>query len=695
MIATKLRTAFFLSNTSRSTYLLACTLSTWQTNFSDGACTSKAGFCPKTSQSVHFMSSRSLVRNGYTLNAHKVTDEMPHDDISKLNRVLSEYSRNGYVKEARALFHSMKDPNVVSWTIMIGMLSNAGCFNEAFSLFREMQYTGVVPDFVTIMEVLRVCIDTNVSVHALQIHNRIIKSGFGCSITVSNKLINAYCKCGITGLACTVFEEMEMRNSITFNSLLSGYFKVGNYLNALALFLDMLKSGLRPTPFTFSTLLISATRLADLSIGTQIHGQLIKFNVTWDVHVNNSLLDFYSKMDCLNYARKLFAEMLVKNNVTYNVMVSGYSRNGLIKEALELFQKMLFLGFDHTDYPFPSLLSIAGFHSNHEIGRQIHAQVVQHGMTSSKLITTALIDMYSQCGNLSCAGLVFRHSDKTTTSWTALITGCVQNGLYEEALKFFGEMRKTGLHPDMVTFSSVLKACSSLALISLGGQMHSCILRSGCLSSVFAGSALVDVYAKCGLLENAKKMFVEMTDRNIVSWNALIFAYGQNGEGRRAIEMFERMVMSGLRPELISFLSLLIACSHSGLVEEGLHYFDSMTRVYNLTPRKEHYACMVDMLGRVGRFDKVEQLLDQIPFEPDPTIWNSILNSCKIHGNYELGKLASDKLFSAETKDASHCILMSNIYATHGEWAEVARIKSLMRDSGIIKVPGYSQVEIN
>jgi pentatricopeptide repeat protein len=261
--------------------------------------------------------------------------------------------------------------------------------------------------------------------------------------------------------------------------------------------------------------------------------------------------------------------------------------------------------------------------------------------------------MYSLCGSLTCAGLVFRNSDKTTTSWTELITSCVQNGLYEEALHLFGEMRKTGLHPDMVTFCSVLRACYSLELISLGGQMHSCILRSGCLSSVFAGSALVHLYVKCGLLDNAKKMFDEKTDRNIVSWNALIFAYGQNGEGNKAVEVFGMMVMSGLRPELMSFLNLFIASSHSGLVEEGLHYFDSMTVIYCLTPRREHYACMVNMLSRVGQFDKVEQLLDQIPFEPDPTIWNSILNSNKMHGNYELAKLATDKLFSTETKDAS------------------------------------------
>jgi pentatricopeptide repeat protein len=322
--------------------------------------------------------------------------------------------------------------------------------------------------------------------------------------------------------------------------------------------------------------------------------------------------------------------------------------------------------------------------------------VVQQGMALGSLISNALIDMYSRCGKLTCADWIFRqNSDKSTSSWTALITGFVQNGLYEEALKLFGEMRKTGLDPDMVTFSTVLKAGSSLAVISLAEQMHSCILRSGYLSSVFAGSALVNVYAKCGLLEVARTIFDEITEKNIVSWNAMISAYAQNGKGRKAIEMFERMVTSSLKPDFVSFLSVLIACGHSGLVEEGLHYFDSMTRVYKLTPRKDHYACMIDMLGRVGCFHKMEQLLGHIPFESDPIIWSSILNSCKIHGNYELGKLAADKLFSSENIDAGHCVLMSNIYAKHGKWAEVARIKKLMRDRGITKVPGYSWVEIN
>ncbi|XP_078163296.1 putative pentatricopeptide repeat-containing protein At2g01510 isoform X1 [Carex rostrata] len=694
MITTKPRTAFFLCDASRSsTYLLTCTLYTWARGFSTDAYMAKGLFNPKMHHSDLIS---SHLRNGGLWNPHKVLDEMPHSNIFTLNRLLSGYSKNGCVKEARDLFDSMKDRNVISWTIMIGMLSNAGCLNEAFSLFRKMLHTGMAPDCVTIVQVLSLCTDPKASVRALLIHSRIVKSGFGCSLTISNTLIDAYCKCGLIGLACAVFQGMEKRDSVTSNALLSGYFKEGDYQNALALFIHMLKSGLSPTQFTFSSLLNCATGLADPGVGTQIHGQVIKFNFSWDVYVNNSLLDFYSKINYIHDTRKLFDEMFEKDNVTYNVMISTYSRSGLTKEALELFREMQLLGFDRSDYPYPCLLSIAGSHVNYEMGRQMHALVVQLGMTSSNLTSNALIDMYSRCRDLTCADLIFKqNSDKSTTSWTALITGCVQNGLYEEALKLFSEMRKTGLDPDPATFCSVLKACSGLALISLGEQLHSCILRSGYLTSVFAGSALVDAYAKCGLLEDAKKVFDGMTDRNIVSWNALICAYAQNGKGRKAIEMFERMVTSGLKPESVSFLSVLTACCHSGLVEEGLHYFDSMTRVYNLTPRKDHYACMVDMWGRVGCFDKVEQLLGQIPFEPDPIIWSSILNSCKIHGYYELGKLAADKLFSIGTQDAGHCVLMSNIYAKHGKWAEVARIKKLMRDRGMIKVPGYSWVEIN
>ncbi|KAJ3708836.1 hypothetical protein LUZ61_012541 [Rhynchospora tenuis] len=612
--------------------------------------------------------------------------------------MLSGYAKSGCIKEARELFHAVKDRNfnVVSWTIMIGMLSDAGCLSEALSLFQKMQYLGIAPDCVTILKVLSLCTDSNASVLALQIHTRIIKSAFGCNLTILNTLIDAYCKCGLTELAFAVFEEIEQRDSVTYNALLSGYFKEGNYLNAFALFKHMLKTCTCPTDFTFSSILNSATGLADPGVGAQLHCQIIKSNFTWDVYINNSLLDFYSKINYVHHTRKLFDEMLAKDHVSYNVMISSYSRNGLAKQALELFQEMQLLSIDHKDYPYPSLLSVAGSLSNRDLGKQIHARVVLLGMASSNLTSNGLINMYSTCGYLSCADLIFRqYTDKSTTSWTAFITGCVQNGLYEEALKLFGEMRKTGLDPDTSTFCIVLKACSSLALISLGEQLHSCILRSGYLSSVFAGSSLVDTYAKCGLLEYAKKMFDEMIEKNIVSWNALICAYAQNGKGKKAIEMFERMVTLGLKPESVSFLSVLNACSHSGLVEEGLNYFNSMTSIYNITPRKDHYACIIYMLGRVGRFDKVEQLLDQIPFEPDPIIWSSILNSCKIHGNYELGKIAADKLFCLEPKDAGHFVIMSNIYAKNGKWDEVARIKKLMRDRGIKKEPAYSWVEIN
>ncbi|KAJ4748766.1 Pentatricopeptide repeat (PPR) superfamily protein [Rhynchospora pubera] len=688
MITTKLRTAFLQSNGSLAlTYSsLPYTLSLWAQNLSTHA----------AYHSDLLMSSH--LKNGILYNAHKLLDEMPHNDIFAINRMLSGYAKNGCIKEARDLFCSVKDRNfnVVSWTIMIGMLSDAGCLSEALSLFQEMQYIGVAPDCVTFLKVLSLCSDPNASVLTLQIHTQIIKSAFGCNLTISNTLIDAYCKCGLSELAFAVFEEMEQRDSVTYNALLSGYFKEGNYRNALDLFIQMLKTGPGPTHFTYSSLLNCATGLADPDVGTQIHGQIIKSNFTWDVYVNNSLLDFYSKINYLHHARKLFDEMLAKDHVSYNVMISSYSRNCLTKEALDLFREMQLTSINHRDYPYLSLLSVAGSLSNHDLGRQIHARVVFLGMASSNLTSNALINMYSTCGYLACADLIFRqHTDKSTTSWTSFITGCVQNGLYEEALKLFGEMRKTGLDPDTSTFCSVLKACSSLALISLAEQLHSCILRSGYLSSVFAGSSLVDTYAKCGLLEDAKKMFDEMTEKNIFSWNALVCAYAQNGKGKKAIEMFERMVTLGLKPDSVSLLSVLNACSHSGLVEEGLNYFDSMTSMYNMTPRKDHYACIINMLGRVGRFDKVEHLLDQIPFEPDSIIWSSILNSCKIHGNYELGKLAADKLFSLETKDAGHFMIMSNIYAKNGKWDEVARIKKLTRDRGLKKEPAYSWVEIN
>ncbi|KAI0495116.1 hypothetical protein KFK09_025263 [Dendrobium nobile] len=632
----------------------------------------------------------SLLDKGDLYNARKVFDEMPSKNIFTSNRMISGYAKSGNLDEARQLFHDTIDRTAVTWTIMIGAFSSSGCFHEAFELFHQMSSSGIMPDRVAIIALLSSCQGQNMAESVVQIHTHVLKFGFDDSVQVLNTLVDSYCKSGLLGSAKKMFEEMMEKDSVTYNAMINGFTKDGFHDEALELFGTMRESGLKPSQFTFSSVLSSANGLGDLALGLQTHGLIVRTNFHWNVFVINSLLDFYSKTDRVNDARVLFDEMENRDNISYNVMISCYAWRGMVEEVSQLFQELKQTEFDRKLFPFPSLLGVAGSLPDLETGRRIHAQIILAGAASDDLVANSLIDMYFKCGVMETGKLIFlSKSEKNTVSWTAIISGYIHNGLDEEALRSFSNMRKAGITPDRATFSSILSATANLTLLVLGKQIHSSALQLGISSNVFVGSALLDMYAKCGCLDDTHQAFDEMPVQNIVTWNALVTAYGQNGRAKDAINLFDEMLRQGIKPDSVTFLSILSACSHSGLVEQGLQYFHAMKE-----PRKEHYACAVDLLGRVGRFDELESLLHQMPFDADEIIWNSVLNSCRKHRNEKLAAKAAEKLFAMELGDAAPYIIMSNIYSQSGRWNEAAGVKKMMRDRGVKKEKGCSWVEI-
>ncbi|XP_077212131.1 pentatricopeptide repeat (PPR) superfamily protein [Tasmannia lanceolata] len=653
----------------------------------------KTGFNLKTFRSNHLM--ESFLQSGELSRARQLFDKMSQKNTITTNTLMSGYVKSGSLQEARQLFDLTVDRNMVTWTIMIGGYSQSKQTKEAFALFSQMRRSGTDPDHVTFVSLLSACNDGENSNQLIQVHTHVVKLGYESTLLICNTLVDSYCKCGLLDVARKLFVKMPERDCVTFNALIAGYSKDGFSDQALKLFVEMQISGLKPTQFTFAGVLCAYTGLGDLGLGQQIHGAIIKTNFGWNVFVSNALLDFYSKCGCVTDARKLFDEMPELDGVSYNVIITGYVWNGQCDESLDLFRELQFTGFDRKQFPFSSIMSIASTLSDLEMGRQIHAQTIVTSAESDILVGNSLIDMYAKCGLLDCAELIFsKRNDRNTVSWTAMISGYVQKGFHEEAVKLFFDMRAANVTSDQATFSSILRASSSLASLGLGKQLHSYIVRSGYMSNVYAGSALLDMYAKCGCIKEAVRTFNEMPDRNLVSWNAMITAYSQNGHAKAALNLFEEMLRWGIQPDSVTFLSVLSACSHGGLVEEGFRYFDSMTKFYKLHPKREHYACMVDILGRIGRLGEAEKLMDKMPFEPDSIMWSSILNSCRIHRNQELGQRAADKLFKMELSDAAPYVLMSNIYAEAGRWEDVGKVKKLMKDHGVKKEPAYSWVEI-
>lgn len=654
----------------------------------------KTGFNPETCRSNFLV--QNILERGELSQAREVFDQMPHKNTISTNMMISGYVKSGNLSYARELFDGMVERTAVTWTILIGGYSKCNQFREAFKIFSDMCRWGTEPDYVTFATLLSGCSDSEIANEVVQVHAHIIKFGHDSTLMVCNSLVDAYCKICRLDLACQLFKEMPERDSVTLNALITGFSRDGLYEDAIKLFINMQHFGFKPSDFTFAAVLCAVIGLDDIVLGQQVHAFVVKTNNVWNVFVGNALLDFYSKHGRVLEARKLFDEMPELDGVSYNVIITCYAWDGQPKESLGLFRKLQFTRFDRRQFPFATLLSIAANTLDLEMGRQIHSQTVVLTADSEVLVGNSLVDMYAKCDRFEEAKKIFANlAHKSTVPWTAMISGYVQKGLHEEGLKLFNEMRRTNVSADQATFASILSASANLASLSLGKQLHSFVVRSGFLSNVYCGSAVVDMYAKCGSLKDALQSFQEMPDRNPVTWNALISAYAQNGDGEGTLKSFDQMIQSGFQPDSVSFLSVLTACSHCGLVDEALQYFNSMTQVYKLAPRGSHYASIVDVLCRSGRFDEAEKLMEEMPFEPDEIMWSSVLNSCRIHKNQELAKKAADQLFNmADLRDAAPYVNMSNIYAAAGQWDSVGMVKKAMRDRGVKKAPAYSWVEI-
>ncbi|XP_078427880.1 putative pentatricopeptide repeat-containing protein At2g01510 [Wolffia australiana] len=645
----------------------------------------KTGFDPGTCRANRAL--EGYLTAGDLPAARKVFDEMPNRNLFSVNCMLCGYARRGDLGETRRLFEATKVRNKITWTVMVGACARLGRPGEAAVVFAEMMRSGTQPDYVALVAVLGACDGSTAQVHAIA-----ARLGHGGRLIVCNALLDAYCKRGLVEDGQRVFGEVAAKDSVTFNAMLMGFARVGLHARALRLLQEMGRSGMRLSQFTFSGSLAAATGLGDLALGRQIHAAVVKSNFAWNVFVGNALLDLYSKTtDDADAVAELFLEMPARDAVSYNVVISGLAAMGRYRDSLGLFRELRKTGFDPKDFTFPSVVSVAAAERNLPLGRRLHGQALVGGAAGDVLVGNSLVDMYAKCGDLGAAEQVFGGmvSGRNAVSWTAMISGRIENGRPEEALGFFSEMRRSGESPDRATFSSALRAAASLALSELGRQLHSLLARSGHGASVYAGSALADMYAKCGSLGDAARAFEEMPARNVVSWNAMMAAYAHHGRGAAAVALLGRMVVAGAEPDGVTLLSALSACSHAGLADAGLGIFRAIAE-----PGREHYGCAVDLLGRVGRLEEAERLAETAPFEPDPVVWSALLHACRIHRDEGLARRAAERLFAMEPREAAPFVIMSNICAAAGQWEGFGEMKRYLRARGVRKEPAFSWVEL-
>jgi pentatricopeptide repeat protein len=444
----------------------------------------------------------------------------------------------------------------------------------------------------------------------------------------------------------------------------------------------------------YVSLLQECTNLKSLrEIHTQMH---ITGRTQNNMFLCNKLVTAYANYGSLVDARLVFDCMPKRNLVSWNVLIGGYAKDGGFDETLRVYGKMHRAGVQPDNFTFPFLLKACTSLSALKEGKEIHQRIIRSGLESDVFVATGLVDMYAKCRSIEDARQVFeKMPERDLVSWTAMIGAYAQQGYADQALELFHEMQLLGMDSDEITLVSVLSACTHVGALQQGKWIHDCVVRRGFDGDVLVASALIDMYCKCGSTELARQVFDKMLKRDVVSWSAIIAGYGLHGQSEDALALFDQMLQSGIRPDHITFVSVLSACSHAGLVAKGWEYFDCMSRDYGIIPGVKHYTCMVDLLGRAGHLDEAHEFIKKMPLEPDAGVWGALLGASRIHSNTELGERVAERLFEIEPRNPGYYVLLSNIYAAKGRWHDSVKVRTMMMDLGLRKPPGCSWIELN
>ncbi|KAL6524749.1 Pentatricopeptide repeat-containing protein, mitochondrial [Orobanche minor] len=503
----------------------------------------------------------------------------------------------------------------------------------------------------------------------------------------------------------TLFNKyVDRTNVFSWNSIIAELARGGDSVEALKAFSSMRKSDLRPNRSSFPCAIKSCSALRDLISGKQAHQQVFVFGYVSDLFVSSALIDMYSKCGQLEDARNVFDEIPQRNVVSWTSMINGYVQNGCAREALLLFKEQLAeesgsMAEEEGCVDGVTMVSILAACSRvceKNVTRGVHGFVIKRGLDEVLGVGNTLIDAYAKCGAVEFSRKMFdAMTEKDLISWNSMIAVCAQHGLDEEAIGVFGTMvRNAEVEYNAVTLSAVLLACSHSGALRTGKALHVQVLKMYLEKNIFVGTSIIDMYCKCGRVNLARRAFDWMTEKNVKSWSAMIAGYGMHGQAKEALEVLSGMIQAGIKPNSISFVSVLSACCHAGLVDEGWHWFCAMQHRFNIEPSVEHYGCMVDLLGRAGHLKKAYSLILEMRVRPDFVIWCSLLASCRIHKNVELGEISARKLIELDPNNSGYYTLLSNIYADSGRWEDAKRMRAFMKNHGIVKSPGYSLVEL-
>ncbi|CAN4085672.1 unnamed protein product [Withania somnifera] len=723
--------------------------------------------CPKLGKQVH----AQALKNGF--HGHEFVE----------TKLLQMYGKCGCFDDAVQLFDKMRERNLYSWTAVLNVYLSNGLFEEAFECFGKVHFEEFELEFFLYPVVLKICCGYGGVELGKQLHGTVIKYGFASNIYVGNALIDMYGKCGSLDIAKEVLSNMSKRDCVSWNSvitafaangmlsealdvfnkmsaedhltpnfvswsaLVGGFSQNGYHEEAIEYLYKMQATGFQPNAQTLASVLPTCGRLQMLYLGKEIHGYLTRHKLMSNSFVVNGLIDVYRRCRDMKNALLVFSMYSTKNDVSYNTMLVGYFENGEISKARELFYQMEREGKCNDVISWNSMISgyVNNFKFNealnmfHQVmwkeeieadsftlgsalaacadmgllrrGKEIHSYAIARGLQTDPFVGGALVELYSKCLDVGAAQKAFdevderdiptwnalisgyaRSDDRVSVectlekmkadgfdpniyTWNSIIAGHVENTHNESALQLFSDIQSLGLRPDIYTIGIVLPACSRLASLDRGKKIHAYAIRFGYDSNTHIGSAVVDMYAKCGCVMHARRAYDNIKNHNLVTENAMLTAYAMHGYGDQGIAIFRRILDNGFIPDDITF------------------FVSSFFVSYNVKPTLKHYTCMVDLLSRTGKLDEALKVINEMPLDPDTVIWGALLGGCVIHGNLEVGEIAANKLMELEPENSGNHVMVANLYASVGRWDDLAKVRQLINERKMHKNPGCSWIE--
>ncbi|KAH9536459.1 hypothetical protein CY35_16G000400 [Sphagnum magellanicum] len=576
-----------------------------------------------------------------------------------------------------------------SWNRRLAKYLKAGEYEKTMELFKQMQKRGMRPNRVTFVLVLNACASLRALEEGRWAHQLIMQIGCEADVFVGSSLVNMYAKCGSMEDAWRVFCKMPSQDVVTWTAMILGYVRCGQGQKALELYKRMQQEGVQPNAVTFVVVLNACASVSALEEGRRTHERIIQSRCESGVFVRSSLIDMYAKCGSMEEASRVFNKLPSRAAVCWSAMIFGHVKCGEGHKALELFQKMQHEGVQPDPITYVAVLNACANVVALEEGRRAHQLIMQTGCEANVFVGSSLVDMYAKCGSMEEASRVFNKlPSRAAVCWNAMIFGHVKCGEGHKALELFQKMQHEGVQPDPATYVGVLNACANVVALEEGRRTHERIIQSRCESDVFVRNSLVDMYAKCGSMEDACRVFNTMPSHDVVSWNALLGGFAMHGQGKEALVHFERMCEEGVHPDDITFVCLLSACSHAGFVDEGLRFYALMTTVYRIPAKLEHYTYMVDLLGRARHLQEAENMIQGMPCKPNAAIWTALLSAWRIHGNVEMGERTAKRVLELEPKNAAGFVLLSNLYAATGNLELSESVERQRKERDAKKQPG-------